>query len=714
MARPARITINAGENSWEAQLNSNLQQLYDTPIPILLHANTLANLETIRPAASYAWCMAIVDYDGGTTPGSHLAFSNGTTWKLASNWEFANRRFMRGITSADSFGDTDDVIVITGGGSFNLTLPAIADSNEGRICRVKMNGSGTVTMQTTGGDTIDGAATKVMSTQYEAFEFVSDGTSDWQIFGASGSGGGSSTFTGLSDTPASYSGDALKVVRVNAGETALEFATAAAGSFVGLSDTPANFTSAALKLLRVNAGETAVEYQDPTLLILDDTPASYSGHAGKVVKVNSGETGVEFISELAGQPGQPLKHLSRGHLAADADQTINATNTTVDLPTEMSSAGSAVTWNGTNDEFVINETGTYLIAFQLVTDDASVHNVVTFLEKDPLGVGSYASIEQSTMFQGAAVRNTNSGMVIVQLEATDLVRMRARDLSAVGIVAREGTLFNIVKLDVSIAGGGDLECFQQGLDAAETFALTSGSMATVDLQSSIINNATELYTFTAGTDVLTVNEAGLYMISYTITADETASTLTTAAKLQKDVGAGFVDIDGSQSNGGGADKFSHGNSVLIELAATDEIRLQAQDITGDGNAIAGTMLRVVRLKRGSDAIDYNTTEEWTGRLWHDGKKIYRRVLRITGSLSTGDNTLAHGVTPDDVVSCTGWCHRDDAGSQQLPINFAAASASSAIATKTDDTNVIVNVGTGYSGAGNTLSNLSVVFEYTKV
>lgn len=41
----------------------------------------------------------------------------------------------------------------------------------------------------------------------------------------SGGGGGSSTFTGLTDTPSSYSGNATKGVRVNSGETALEFYT---------------------------------------------------------------------------------------------------------------------------------------------------------------------------------------------------------------------------------------------------------------------------------------------------------------------------------------------------------------------------------------------------------------------------------------------------------------------------------------------------------
>lgn len=44
--------------------------------------------------------------------------------------------------------------------------------------------------------------------------------------GGTGSGGGSSTFTGLSDTPSTYTGQGGKVVAVNVGETALEFISA--------------------------------------------------------------------------------------------------------------------------------------------------------------------------------------------------------------------------------------------------------------------------------------------------------------------------------------------------------------------------------------------------------------------------------------------------------------------------------------------------------
>lgn len=49
------------------------------------------------------------------------------------------------------------------------------------------------------------------------------------VFNALASIGGATTFLSLTDTPPTYTGQTLKVVRVNAGETALEFVTLAGG-----------------------------------------------------------------------------------------------------------------------------------------------------------------------------------------------------------------------------------------------------------------------------------------------------------------------------------------------------------------------------------------------------------------------------------------------------------------------------------------------------
>jgi len=58
-----------------------------------------------------------------------------------------------------------------------------------------------------------------------------------------GGGGGATAFTDLTDVPSSYTSQALKVVRVNAGETALEFTTLAGGGDALTTDPLSQFAS---------------------------------------------------------------------------------------------------------------------------------------------------------------------------------------------------------------------------------------------------------------------------------------------------------------------------------------------------------------------------------------------------------------------------------------------------------------------------------------
>ena len=62
--------------------------------------------------------------------------------------------------------------------------------------------------------------------EYVALD-VSTGAAVWTE--TTGAGGGATAFTGLTDTPANYTGSSLKHVRVNVGETALEFVTLGGG-----------------------------------------------------------------------------------------------------------------------------------------------------------------------------------------------------------------------------------------------------------------------------------------------------------------------------------------------------------------------------------------------------------------------------------------------------------------------------------------------------
>lgn len=108
-------------------------------------------------------------------------------------------------------------------------------------------------------------------------------------------------FLTLTDTPANYAGHASKNVRVNAGETGLEFVAppVLTTDFTSLTDTPGSYVGQASKNVRVNPGETALEFFVPAPGVTDftnlaDTPANYVGAANKAVTVNAGATGLEF------------------------------------------------------------------------------------------------------------------------------------------------------------------------------------------------------------------------------------------------------------------------------------------------------------------------------------------------------------------------------------------------------------------------------------
>ena len=79
------------------------------------------------------------------------------------------------------------------GGSAVVNLPVASSSSEKRYLIKKTNSSAnTVTITPNGADTIEGAATLVLSTQYSYYEIQSDGTASWKIISQSASGGANS------------------------------------------------------------------------------------------------------------------------------------------------------------------------------------------------------------------------------------------------------------------------------------------------------------------------------------------------------------------------------------------------------------------------------------------------------------------------------------------------------------------------------------------
>jgi hypothetical protein len=85
-----------------------------------------------------------------------------------------------------------------------------------------------------------------------------DDTNDWVASGGSGSPG-ALNFIDLLDVPATYAGQDLKFLRVNATEDGLEFIVPTVGSLV---DGPGSFVGNELYTVKVNSLGTALEYVD--------------------------------------------------------------------------------------------------------------------------------------------------------------------------------------------------------------------------------------------------------------------------------------------------------------------------------------------------------------------------------------------------------------------------------------------------------------------
>lgn len=83
---------------------------------------------------------------------------------------------MRYVTAATTALDTDEWIMATG--ALTVTLPNLIEGK--RFVVKRLGAAGTTTIATTGGQTIDGAATKTLVAQYACLTVVG-GTSEWHV-----------------------------------------------------------------------------------------------------------------------------------------------------------------------------------------------------------------------------------------------------------------------------------------------------------------------------------------------------------------------------------------------------------------------------------------------------------------------------------------------------------------------------------------------------
>lgn len=79
MSRPEMTPINNGAQGWDALVNDNLSQLYEGPLPLMVHTGDETDLEATFPAAQYEDCLIWVDH---TALGKTLYRSTGSVWAV--------------------------------------------------------------------------------------------------------------------------------------------------------------------------------------------------------------------------------------------------------------------------------------------------------------------------------------------------------------------------------------------------------------------------------------------------------------------------------------------------------------------------------------------------------------------------------------------------------------------------------------------------------
>lgn len=82
------------------------------------------------------------------------------------------------VTGATTLTATDSLVVCDG--TFTITLPAVADVNTGKIYYIKNIGTGLITLDGDGTETIDDDTTQPIAS-YESMEVISDGSEWWTV-----------------------------------------------------------------------------------------------------------------------------------------------------------------------------------------------------------------------------------------------------------------------------------------------------------------------------------------------------------------------------------------------------------------------------------------------------------------------------------------------------------------------------------------------------
>lgn len=97
-----------------------------------------------------------------------------------------------------------------------------------------------------------------------------------------------------------------------------------------------------------------------------------------------------------------------------------------------------------------------------------------------------------------------------------------------------------------------------------------------------------------------------------------------------------------------------------------------------------------------------------------GVSTFLKMIKRTGALAVGANTQAHSITGlIKMYRLWGVALRDSAGNDSVLLANADVNVTAVNNLVSDNTNIIINIGTVWTGAGSILSDALIFMEYTK-
>lgn len=106
-----------------------------------------------------------------------------------------------------------------------------------------------------------------------------------------------------------------------------------------------------------------------------------------------------------------------------------------------------------------------------------------------------------------------------------------------------------------------------------------------------------------------------------------------------------------------------------------------------------------------------TTGRPTGE-YVEGKPVYRKIVKHSGNLSTGANNIAHSISSfSKILRLEGTILRSNGATIPLEWHDKATGSNFHVTVWADATNIVITLGTAWSGAGNVLSDPWVIIDY---